>query len=593
MRTFAGVCVVVASVVLSSPVGAQDVEALKKELEQMRQQFETMKQGYEKAINQLGDRIKALEVRTQSASPGGPPAGSGQSAPSPPSASGQPAYSPPAPPSRGAPGSSTASGQTAPGPPSASGQTVPGPPSASRQTAPGSSTASGQAAPGPPSAPGKIGPSAPGQSSPTAPSPVVQAPPGSPPTPGQAPPDAPSAQPGLAAPASPPALPPTLATAEPAPPESPNVLDLVRPREPFALYQRRGPGQLLFDVGLAGDFIGDLTQNNVQQAQGGTFPGLENYFWPQEIELSLFGQIDPYARAEVRFEASQEQRGQDINVSLAEANLTLMALPFGTQAKLGQMRVRFGLTNQIHDHDLPFIDRPDVLTQFFGQDGLVEKGGEATWVPPLPFFLELLGGVFNGDNETAFGFASIKNPLVTGRVRTFFDWDELGALQLGMSVANGLQPDRLNNLILGWDAKYKYAPPGWQHPLLTVAGELLYQIRQVGSTVPGASTETLNRVGWYLFGEVQPVKFGFWSRFAPGFRYDWTEYPTSPGHQWAVEPYLSFMPTEFLRFRVGYQHTHGNTPGCCTNTGVGSARIKDEIFFQSTFILGAHPAHPF
>ena len=75
----------------------------------------------------------------------------------------------------------------------------------------------------------------------------------------------------------------------------------------------------------------------------------------------LFGQIDPYARAEVRFEAGQESRGQEISVSLAEANLTLMALPFNTQAKLGMMRNRFGLTNQIHEHDLPFIDRPDVL----------------------------------------------------------------------------------------------------------------------------------------------------------------------------------------------------------------------------------------
>jgi hypothetical protein len=419
--------------------------------------------------------------------------------------------------------------------------------------------------------------------------------PGGPPAaPGQTGPSAPSAAPTVAAPSAPPAPPasPAAAAAQ-SPPEPPSLLELARPREPFALYQRRGAGQLLFDMGIAGDLIGDLTQNNVQQAQGGTFPGLENYFFPQEIELSLFGQIDPYARAEVRFEASQDKRGESVNVSLAEANLTLMTLPFGTQAKLGQMRVRFGLTNQIHEHDLPFIDRPDVLTQFFGQEGLVEKGGEATWVPPLPFFLELLGGVFDGDNETAFGLGSIKNPLVTGRVRTFFDLEELGALQLGMSVANGLQPDRLDNLILGWDAKYKYVPSGWEHPLLTVAGELLYQIRNVTGPAPDTPTETLNRVGWYLYGEAQPFRFGLLSRFAPGFRYDWTEYPTSPGHQWAVEPYLSFMPSEFLRFRLGYKHTHGNTPGCCTNTGVGSARIKDEVFFQSTFILGAHPAHPF
>jgi hypothetical protein len=490
MRSLAGVCVVVAGVLLCRPAAAEDVETLKKELAQVRQQFEAMKDGYEKAINQLGERIKALESMTP---PGAPPA-------------------------------------------------------APVQTAPG----------------------------------------------------APSAAPTAAAPGAPPAAPaPPAATAAAAqaPVEPPGLLELARPREPFSLYQRRGAGQLLFDMGVAGDFIGDLTQNNVQQAQGGTFPGLENYFFPREIELSLFGQIDPYARAEVRFEASQDQRGQDINVSLAEANLTLMTLPFGTQAKLGQMRVRFGLTNQIHEHDLPFIDRPDVLVQFFGQDGLVEKGGEATWVPPLPFFLELLGGVFNGDNENAFGLGSIKNPLVTGRVRTFFDLEELGAVQLGMSVANGLQPDRLNTLILGWDGKYKYVPSGWQHPLLTVAGELLYQMRQID--VVGAAPDsppqrqTLNRVGWYLFGEAQPFRFGLLSRFVPGFRYDWTEYPTSPGHHWAVEPYLSFLPSEFLRFRVGYKHTQGNTPGCCTNTDVGSARIKDEFFFQSTFILGAHPAHPF
>jgi hypothetical protein len=387
----------------------------------------------------------------------------------------------------------------------------------------------------------------------------------------------------------------------------PSVMDLARPRQPFALYERRGAGQLLFDIGIAGDFIGNITQKNVQQAQGGTFSGLENYFFPREVELSLFGQVDPYARAEVRIEAEQESRGGELNVNLAEANLTLMTLPFNTQAKLGLMRNRFGLTNQVHEHDLPFIDRPDVLRLFLGAEGLSEKGAEVTWVPPLPFYFELLGGLFNGDNETAFGLGSIKYPLVTGRVRTFFELGDFGALQLGMSVANGLQADRLNNLILGWDAKYKYTPEGWQHPLLTVAGELLYQMRKIktpgeeatigedGEEIPGTPgrKQTLNRVGWYVFGEVQPVRFGLLSRFAPGFRYDWTEYPTSSGHQWAVQPYLSFMPSEFLRFRIGYKHTQGNTAGCCTNSDFGSARIKDEFFFQSTFILGAHPSHPF
>ena len=47
-------------------------------------------------------------------------------------------------------------------------------------------------------------------------------------------------------------------------------IDVARPREPFSLYQPRGPGQLLFDIGLAGDFVGNLTQRNVEKASAGT-----------------------------------------------------------------------------------------------------------------------------------------------------------------------------------------------------------------------------------------------------------------------------------------------------------------------------------
>jgi hypothetical protein len=166
---------------------------------------------------------------------------------------------------------------------------------------------------------------------------------------------------------------------------------------------------MLFDIGVAGDFIGNLTQRNVQKNAGGTFSGLENRFFPREVEVSLFGQIDPYARAAVVFEAGEEERGGEISVNLGEAYLELMTLPFGTQMKMGQMRNRFGLTNVLHEHDLPYIDRPDVLKQFFGQEGLVEKGFEATWVPPLPFFLEVLGGVSTATSRRSV-WVALKNP---------------------------------------------------------------------------------------------------------------------------------------------------------------------------------------
>jgi hypothetical protein len=381
--------------------------------------------------------------------------------------------------------------------------------------------------------------------------------------------------PTVAAPAAPVAPSPGGASAPP------SAIDLITPRPPFALYQQRGAGQLLFDMGLAGDFVGSLTQRNVEKANAGTFAGRENRFFPREVELSLFGQIDPYARADVRIEAGEEEPGTATSVSLAEATITLLTLPYGTQAKLGQMRNRFGWSNAVHEHDLPWVDRPDVYRVFLGEEGLVEKGVEATWVPDfLPFYLEVLGGVFNGDNDVAFGRGRLTTPLATGRVRAFFELTDTMGLQVGTSVASGDTPERLRSTLAGFDLKYKYRPDGWLHPLLTLAAEGIYSARRVES---GEN----ERFGWYGWAELQP-----WRRWAFGARYDATEYPVNPGRQWAVEPYVSFLPSEFLRFRLAYKHTDRTHRDGFDLNG-GSGRIADELLLQATFILGAHPAHPF
>src|SRR5436309_13665600 len=276
---------------------------------------------------------------------------------------------------------------------------------------------------------------------------------------------------------APPAAPPAAAQ-QPAPQPGISALDIARPRQPFGLYQQRGAGQLLFDIGIAGDFVGNLTQKNVEKAQGGTFAGQENRFFPREAELSLFGQIDPYASAVVRIEAGEEARGADTGVHLAEAYVTLLTLPFGTQARLGQVRNRFGYSNEVHEHDLPWVDRPNVMRNFFGGEGLQEKGVELTLVPDLPFYIEALAGIFNGDNETAFGRGTLQHPLATGRLRTFLELGDEHAIQLGMSVASGQTGDRNRSTILGWEWRYKYRPDGWLHPLITLTGEALYSLRK-------------------------------------------------------------------------------------------------------------------
>jgi hypothetical protein len=407
------------------------------------------------------------------------------------------------------------------------------------------------------------------------------------------------------------AAPPVVVQAPPSPPL--RLEDLARPRQPFSLYGGRQSGQLLFDIGVAADFIANVTQDNVDRAEAGTFAGRENRFFPREIELSLFGQIDPYARGEVRIEAAEEFEDgvRELHVSLAEAHLTLLTLPWGTQARLGLMRSRFGLLNERHAHDLPQPDRPAVLARFLGEEGLVESGGELSWIAPTPFFLEALVGVFDGDNEEAFGRGSLRHPLLTGRVRTFFELGAAGAVQLGGSAAAGYfaQPvtvtdfntpatldltDHHRSILWGLDLKYKYTPEGWQHALLTLAGEALMSRRRAsvvgdpdGDGVESVEQRRRHRLGWYAYGEVQP-----WRRWLGGVRYDSTQFPVGPGREWAIEPYVAFAPSEFLRFRLAYKHTErSHRDGF--NDGGASARLVDELLFQATFLLGAHPVHPF
>jgi hypothetical protein len=290
-----------------------------------------------------------------------------------------------------------------------------------------------------------------------------------------------------------------------------------------------------------------------------------------------------------------------------------MTLPFNTQLKMGQMRNRYGWANERHAHDLPWTDVPGVYRYYFGEEGLTEKGFEATWVPDLPFYLEVLGGVFNGDNETAFGRGRISEPLLTGRIRTFFELTDEHALQLGISVASGRTAERQRNTLPGFDIRYKYRPEGWAHPLLTLGGEGIWSIRRrevtrdvvipaeledtdgdgVPDTPVGEDTtltigthRTFTRFGWYGYAEVQP-----WRRWATGVRYDSVEL-LDRGREWAVGPYITFWPSEFLRFRLGYKWTErSQDTGFSANEA--SARHVDELFFQATFILGAHPAHQF
>ena len=181
---------------------------------------------------------------------------------------------------------------------------------------------------------------------------------------------------------------------------------------------------------------------------------------------------------------------------------------------------------------------------------------------PLPFFLEALVGVFNGDNEDAFGRGKLNEPLVTGRLRTFFELTDAGAIQLGASVASGETPERLRNTLVGFDAKYKFTPGGLAASPAHRArrGDLPDPPRQRARgghrrrRVPDTPDQTarpqpLGLVRGRRGAAVRPAG----ERFGAGFRYDWTQYPVMRGREWAVEPFVTFMPVGVPALPPGLQ----------------------------------------
>lgn len=345
------------------------------------------------------------------------------------------------------------------------------------------------------------------------------------------------------------------------------------------------PG-LLFDLSFGADFVLNLASQGAEEGHTGTFAGRENRIIPREIELTFQGAVDPYARADCFVEVEEEAEGRDgelerrLVIDLDECYATFLKLPFGLQAKAGKIRPPFGRIN-LHEHALPQVDRPNMVTNFFGEEQLQELGVSLSYISPTPFYQELNLGVFQGDNEVSFGRGSFRRPLVLGHLKNFFELTERLALQVGFSGATGYDDASLRSTLLGLDLTYKWRPLERSFPTFTLQGEFLYSHRWIDEAgEEGMVRRGLDRYGLYTFGD-----YRFARRWAFGTRFDWSQFPTERGiWEWAVSPVLTFWPSEFLRLRVQYKHTDRNGR---------FDRDANEVFFQLTFGLGPHRPHLF
>lgn len=337
-------------------------------------------------------------------------------------------------------------------------------------------------------------------------------------------------------------------------------------------------------TGVSRDFNPAISVNGLFLAAG--FPGLPDSTaatWGreaglrlQEAEVQFTAAIDPYAKADLVF--SFEDGAFDIE----EAIVSSTVLSHGIGLRAGRIFVPIGHENTLHTHQLPFIERSLVGTAVFGE-GLGEFGLEAAYVPALPFFFEVRGAVYNGDDDALFAAPGNWDLAYAGGLDALWDVSEGGTFALGAdycggpNVAGTVDDAAWTHLGAGV-LRYKWrSPTRARERALELMVEYLYRELE--------ATETVARRQQHgLYGD---AKVQFARRWWAQGRYDYL--PSAAVGGIDVENastqrgslLLAFVPSEFSALRL-----QGSVVDAPTET-------YGEVFLQFNFTIGSHPAHKY
>jgi hypothetical protein len=308
----------------------------------------------------------------------------------------------------------------------------------------------------------------------------------------------------------------------------------------------------------------------------------------REVEVDMRAAVDPYASAVVILAVEEEEPGEYV-VDAEEAYVTLDTLPLGFRLKLGRFFPEIGNTNRLHTHDLPWSVRPLPNRDFVAGDegeGYKEYGAQITWLAPKlgPVALTLYAYVLNGEQPEVLAGEDSDDPAWLGRAEAFIDLGATQFITLGGNLLYGFNDADGERETQLWaaDFLYKFYPSLFTSVVLF--GELYYLDKEVD----GGREFAFGAWGGI---QVQPPLGELWAPLGQtyfGARYDFSTYDqqVEDADQWAVSGYVSFYTTEFLRFRLGYEHRERKT----TQSGNPD---EDTVFFQCTFVFGSHPAEPF
>ena len=172
-----------------------------------------------------------------------------------------------------------------------------------------------------------------------------------------------------------------------------------------------------------------------------------NKFHLRSAELGISSYIDPYGWA---YAVVESHMGEHVGLPEAAGNLFVGPDDWNLRLKAGKFLTDFGKINQVHDHDLPFTERPLVLEDFLGGANIGTGAELHQWfglTEDIPIRWSL--GMFNStrghshavdavesdmDTSRSTGYRGFRDFAYGGRVTAYTELGEAWTLQVGTSA---------------------------------------------------------------------------------------------------------------------------------------------------------------
>jgi hypothetical protein len=315
------------------------------------------------------------------------------------------------------------------------------------------------------------------------------------------------------------------------------------------------------DTSVIGNFIGRAGKANPYEF------GPDHQRAPMtldEAEVAFEAFVDPYMKG--KFFLSITPEGIDVE----EGYVNLLTLPYDLTAKIGKMKAMFGKDNTWHTHVRPWVDQPLVVHNFFGDEGLNDRGVSISKSFPNDVaFVEATAEAFSGDVPDVFARHNNNDLFYNGHLKMFKDISENSNIELGTSYARGNASGdaAVQNQFAGVDVTYRWKP--------LQQGNYRGFIGRFEGIVDDRDDISRRLKGFYASGDYQ-----LGQRWFTGVRLDRADRGnvTDKG----VSATLTFWPSEFSQFRSQLRRT-----------SYGGAKSITELLFGMQFSIGAHGAHSF